>query len=317
MKMKNKALNTQLDAELSRIEWTQHDRHAVLNRITEGSVQPVMKKKMTRSLALALVLAILTTGALAAGLIFSPRADAGTAADRALEARYGITAEMQTWFSRDVAKQPDGSYVVTYTGVPGLDQVLGTYTVYVNGSNIDAVWSHYGADTAGGLTAAAWGVDQLTEMMAIKKENSNDANARIREAACAAGQSMSKPMVTPDPIAIATEEAFDVEQQALAKQSKLSTAEMQELACMAIRERWQLTDSQIAALEYNPDLSWFHKDDGVLCYDVTFMLVQMAPVDDNTVADYTTMDGQYTVIINTDTGVIDDVIYESALGGNG
>lgn len=56
---------------------------------------------------------------------------------------------------------------------------------------------------------------------------------------------------------------------------------------MAIRERWQLTDSQIAALEYNPDLSWFHKDDGVLYYDVTFMLVQMAPVDDNTVADYT------------------------------
>ena len=70
MKMKNKALNTQLDAELSRIEWTQHDRHAVLNRITEGSVQPGMKKKMTRSFAVALVLAVLTTGALAAGLIF-------------------------------------------------------------------------------------------------------------------------------------------------------------------------------------------------------------------------------------------------------
>ena len=29
------------------------------------------------------------------------------------------------------------------------------------------------------------------------------------------------------------------------------------------------------------------------------------------------MDGQYTVIINTDTSVIDDVIYESTLGGNG
>lgn len=34
------------------------------------------------------------------------------------------------------------------------------------------------------------------------------------------------------------------------------------------------------------------------------MLVQMAPVDDNTMADYAAMDGQYTVIINTDTGVI-------------
>lgn len=317
MKMKNKALNTQLDAELSRIEWTQHDRHAVLNRITEGSVQPVMKKKMSRSLALALVLAILTTGALAAGLIFSPKADAGTAADLALEARYGITAEMQTWFSRDVAKQPDGSYVVTYTGVPGLDQVLGTYTVRVNGHSIDAVWSHDGADTAGGLTAAAWGTDQLTEMITIRKEHSNDADASIKEAVRAVDQPMSMPMATPDPAAIMTEEAFDAEQQTLAKQSKLSIPEMQELAIMAIRERWQLTDDQITALEYNSDLSWFHKDDGVLYYDVTFMLVQMAPVDDNTVADYTAMDGQYTVIINTDTGVIDDVIYESALGGNG
>ncbi len=86
---------------------------------------------------------------------------------------------------------------------------------------------------------------------------------------------------------------------------------------MAICERWQLTDSQIAALEYNPDMSWFHKDDGVLYYNVGFMLVQMAPADDNSMADYSPMDGQYTVIINTDTGVIDDVLYESALGGHG
>ena len=55
---------------------------------------------------------------------------------------------------------------------------------------------------------------------------------------------------------------------------------------MAIRERWQLTDGQIAALEYNLDMSWFHKDEGVLYYDITFILVQMAPADDNTVADY-------------------------------
>ena len=167
------------------------------------------------------------------------------------------------------------------------------------------------------MTVAAWGADQLTEMIAIRKEHSNDADANIKEAAHVAGQSVPQPMVTPDPAVIMTEEAFDAEQQTLAMQSKLSIAEMRELAIMAIRERWQLTDSQIAALEYNPDMSWFHKDDGVLYYDVTFMLVQMAPADDNTAADYTAMDGQYTVIINTDTGVIDDVVYESALGGNG
>ena len=317
MKMKNKALNTQLDAELSRIEWTQHDRHAVLNRITEGSVQPVMKKKMTRSLALALVLAILTTGALAAGLIFSPKADAGTAADQALESRYGITAEMQTWFSRVVVRQPDGSYVVTYTGVPGLDQVLGTYTIRVNGNRIDTAWSHDGDDTTGGLTAPAWGVDQLTEMMAIKKEHWNDVDTSVYDAALAAGQSTPMPLATPDPATMMTEEELNAKQRALLKQSKLSISEMQEMAIMAMRERWQLTDSQIEKLEFNPDMTWFKKIDGVLYCSVCYQLTQLPFVDDFTLPEYTEMDGVYSVLINTETGEIDDAIYDSALGRNG
>ena len=64
MKMKND-LRSRLNAELSSVVWTEHDRLAVLRRIDEGGEQP-MKKKLSAGLAVVIALVILTVGAIAA-----------------------------------------------------------------------------------------------------------------------------------------------------------------------------------------------------------------------------------------------------------
>ena len=64
MKMKND-LRSRLNAELSSVVWTEHDRLAVLRRINEGGEQP-MKKKLSAGLAVVIALVILTVGAIAA-----------------------------------------------------------------------------------------------------------------------------------------------------------------------------------------------------------------------------------------------------------
>lgn len=107
-------------------------------------------------LVLAVALLLIAATALAVGLIFSPRYDASKLANEAMLNQYGISAKMMTVFHREATHNDDESITVSYASVEGVQQ-LGVYTVTVKDGKAEAVWSHDGEDTSGGLEAAAWG----------------------------------------------------------------------------------------------------------------------------------------------------------------
>ena len=164
MKTNKKTIRSAMDARLSFLDELPSCRAAVQYRIAQEE-EPVMKKKISLGLVFAIVLVLLTAAALAAGLLLSPRADAVRTADRALEEKYGITAEMQSFFAREQEELEDGSVRVTYTGAGSLEYPLGTYTAVVKDGKTEITWSHDGEDTSGGYAAEAWGLDQLKDMI--------------------------------------------------------------------------------------------------------------------------------------------------------
>ena len=126
MKTNKDSLRSAMDRRLSFLDELPSCRAGLYQRIAQEEA-PVMKKKLSVGLVFAIVLVLLTVAALAAGLLISPRVSASRTADIALKDQYGITEEMQTFFYREEEPLEDGSFRVTYTGVYGLDYVLGTY----------------------------------------------------------------------------------------------------------------------------------------------------------------------------------------------
>ena len=271
-----------------------------------------MKKKLT-AVVLAIALALLgAAGAYAAGLIFSPRAEAGLLASQALEARYGVTPEMLAYFHQETEKAPDGQTVVTFRGLEGLEAVLGVYTVTVEGKEAQAVWSLEGQDTSGGLDAPAWGREQLQEMMRLYQQKGD--TVEIFQKAQRAAQTQMSAQAE----AALSEEDFDRQQAAFAEKSRLTEQELVTLAREAAQLTYQLTPAQAEKLAYNPYLSAYTvTDEGALCYEVTLTLIQQPPADPEQRPEYTPGDGDYLVLVNTETGVIENIQYMANLLGNG
>ena len=135
MRIDEKKLRESMDRRLSGLDVSAARRSAVMQRIVEEE-QPVMKKKLSFAVVFALVLVSLAAIALAAGLIFSPRVDAVTLADRALEEKYGITLRMQSFFERNDETLEDGSVRVTYTAGENFRNVMGAYTVKIGRAHV-------------------------------------------------------------------------------------------------------------------------------------------------------------------------------------
>lgn len=290
----------------------------LLLSLIQKEEKPIMKKKMSAALVFALVLALLSVSAFAASLMFSPRADAGLRADKILEEKYGITREMQVFFHRSVNEYPDGSAVVTYTGNWDLAYVLGEYTVNLNGKEATAAWSHDGEDTSGGLDAEAWGVEQLNEMMRLYKET-HDMSAYYNKGAAIGLKhpAVEMPEITAPVASGTTEEEWKGAQAALMKRSKLPEGDMLLIARQAIEAAYQLSADQMEKLAHNPGLSWYFEKDGQVYYEACLVLIQQPSADPNVFPDYIQMDGEYSVLINTGTGVVEDIFYDAALAGNG
>ena len=292
-----------VDRRLSHITWTEAQGREVLRLISEEE-RPVKKMRLGVVVVVAVLCLSLAT-ALAAGLVFNPRVEAVRLAEQALEAKFGVTSEMLTHFSRSV-ETVDGGYKAVYTGAGALEGVLGAYTVEVKDGAAEATWSHDGADTSGGLDALAWGSEQLAEMLRLHKENRNGKVYYDKAKAL--------PQPTPE---VNAEKAVDAEQARMAEESKLSEVVMIDLAREAVRQVYGLSDAQMLQLVHEPVMSWYRMLDGALCYDVNLQLQQKQAADPSQMPEYTEMDGVYTVTVNTDTGAIESVLYESALGGNG
>ena len=317
--MKNEeTLKARMDRRLSFLDGLPSCRSAVMQRIAQEEA-PVMKKKISLGLVLALILVSLSVAGLAAAaLLFSPKADAARVADRALEERYGVTPEMQTFFVRSEEELPGGAVRVTYAGRDQLLEALGTYTARVKDGKAEISWSYDGKDTSGLYGADAWGAEQLKQMLADNQETGDMGLflPRALEIAQANGNPWQDAVSTEEE-AIAYIERLEAEKTAALAARKLPEDEMAELARQAVIEAYSLTAEQAAALEKyvqplaDEENAWYWMEDGKPCFEVQYFLSQGPD------GAFVEKDGAYGVLVNVETGVIERIVYESGLGGEG
>lgn len=310
--MNEQDFRRRLNAELSQITWTAEDERQVMRKIPrKGGIY--MKRKLSLALMLMLIVLALTVTAYAAGLIFSPRADAAALADRALEDKYGVDQTMMSFFSRKI-RETDGATVVTYSAFGPLAYPLGEYTVTVKNGTAEARWSHDGQDTSGGLDGDVWGLEQLREIVAISTEQ-HETKSYYDKAMEVNRRNGITQTLMPD----AEEDQPDREQEAAAVRArqKLTEEEMKALALQAVMSAYGLTEEQAAKFDRYDEGNWYHFLHGVPCYDVFFGLCQRPGDDPDVWPEWTEGDGQYWVSVNVETGVIEEILYDSGLNGNG
>lgn len=302
-----------------------------------------MKKKVSIGFVFAMVLALLSVAALAAGLL-SRRADAVRAADRALEENYGITAEMHTFFGREEEELPDGGVRVTYTGVRGMEYVLGTYTATVRDGKAEVAWSRDGQDISGGYAAKAWGAEQLKQM--LRDSCRADSKQAYIDRARAIALSRNALQEEEDEQPASGAETYDHEKREADKTAAMNARKIPEEQMIRtgmdfIISNYKLTGEQAGRLElytnsfgsnweeteagtdYTPEdcgNTWYEMVNGKPCFQVEFLLYQ--PVTDEMLQSgeepgREDMDGFYNVFVNVETGEIEEFEYNSALAGQG
>ena len=141
-----------------------HEFQELVDQNLSGLVCDERKcQKVLNAILVAAILCISVT-ALAAGLIFSPRYDAVRIANQTMEEKYGITADLLSLFYREVKENGDGTATVTFS-IPDTASFptdrIGEYSVTVSGNKGTASWSKDGMNTSGGLSAEAYGTEQL------------------------------------------------------------------------------------------------------------------------------------------------------------
>ena len=308
-----KRIENAVDTTLAALDPSARQCDLLIENMKEGK-KSIMGKKVSAMLVLAIVLMLLTATALAAGIIFAKRVPATEIADQALLKTYGITAQMQAMFTRKTAEGEGGTTVVTYEGREHLAYVLGKYTVIVDGQTVKSIsWSHDGEDTSGGLEASAWGKDQLDEILRIDPETGEQAQ-----------------LLTFDPYIdrINQEHGFDYQayweenedekydvvlegediEKAKERQA-FSAHDFVQIAKEAVGVRYHLTPQQISLMSINVDENWAYVLlDGTLCYCCQIFVGELSDEE-------TEQDGTYTVYLNLETGVVEDILFLSEHGG--
>lgn len=300
-------LQTAIDNRLSGL----YGDPRLAQRITATSKgePPEMKKRLSMSLALAIAAILVAVTALAAGLLFSPRYDASKLANEAMLNKYGITDKMMTVFFREVAQGTDGSLTVTYTPAEEVfhygENYLGIYTVNVNNGKAEAIWSHDGEDTSGGLDAKAWGAGQLEMMI-------TDYETVMRALLDRSGERPtqdSNPAATP-PVSMEEYEKLKAETRKMVEgAAKITFAQAKENAVLALASEHGLTNEQVKLLQIFDDEETYQLEGGKPTVSLFYHLTQGS--------EWREKDGIYVVEVNLETGEIENIIYDSALAGNG
>lgn len=299
-------LGNQLKDELSLIRWTQQNQEAVLMHVQEGE-QTMKKNKHSVAMILVAALLLVTVGAVAATLLFTPRYDAGKLADEALLDRYGITQKMMTVLHREITENEDGSATVVYEALePDVRQgknPIGCYTVAVDDGKATVSWSLDGQSTTGGLAAEAWGPEQLT----LYVEDYTNTRHFMKENDLLA-ESFEYAALPYDEW-LAAEEAQKAEVLAAAT---LSLEDARATAKSALVESHRMTEAQADLLviyEGEDDQTTYEMLNGRPVVKLFFHLSQGD--------EWTDKDGIYVVTVNVETGAVEEIFYDSGLAGNG
>lgn len=288
----------------------------VLNMAHEaqGTGGIVVNKKLSIGVIFVIVMILTTITAMAATILFAKRVPATAAADRAMLQTYGITAQMQSLFTRTSTEGDNGTTIVTYEGRESLAFVLGKYTVVVDGQTVSSIsWSRDGEDTSGGLEASAWGKEQLEEILRIDPATGRPADLRTfqpyidrinqqynfdYEEACEDSTNENYVVVL---------QGDDFQK---AKESQLfTTQEFVQIAKKAVCERYHLTAQQASLITIDVDEnSAYVMLDGTLCYRCWIFVGEFS-------SENTEQEGTYTVYVNLETGVVEDIMFLSEQGG--
>ena len=329
--MKNNEFQELVDQNLSGLVWDERKRQRVLHALSEEE-KPVKKFSTTFILIAAIV--CLSVTALAAGLIFSPKYDAVRVANQAMEDQYGITPDLLSLFWRDIKENEDGTTTVVYSTTKDVGPVskIGEYTVMVDGPKATVSWSNEGKDTSGGLSAEAYGPDQLHTIsydygnamqqlmeLGIIPSPNYSLNPRLAD-----GQIDDEEWTEEDQAEWeqALVEVEEDEKQRLAEiaeaesRGKITVEQAADVGKEAIIQEYTLTKDQADKLEYQPDMIYASYENDEPLINLCYCLWQKEGATfsgDN----FTEKDGQYWVTINLLTGVIEDLVYDSGLAGNG
>ena len=314
--MKDEQIRTQIhqavDAHAKHLRPDPFLAQRIMNQERTG--ETVVKKRLSVSLVLAIVLMLLMATALAAGIIFAKRVPATEIADQALLQTYGITARMQSLFIRTTAEGEDGTTIVTYEGREHLAYVLGKYTVIVDGQTVKSIcWSHDGEDTSGGLEASAWGKDQLDEILRIDPETGKQAQLltfnpyidRINQEHGFDYQAYWEENENEKYVVVL--EGEDIEK--AKERQAFSAHDFVQIAKEAVGVRYHLTSQQISLMSIDVDEnSAYVLLDGTLCYRCWIFVGELSDLEAE-------QDGTYTVYVNLETGVVEDIVFLSEHGG--
>lgn len=292
-----------VDRELSGLCWNERMRQKVLHSL--GEEEKPVKKKMTVGMAVALVLVLVGSLAVAAGMMFSPRYDTLKMADDALYEAYGISDDLLPFFGR-VLNEKDG--VVAYQGMQDLRSVIGDYTVTIENGKATAKWSLDGAE-------GAWNAEKLFEINEICKQQGGYAEvcamARADEEKhrlIVSEASDMQPPAEEDILAMMDKQEKESEMVKLA--AKLTASEMDQTGRAALKERFGLNDQQIAKLQLESDsCAWYIKNNQKL-FSLYYWLWQ----NEN---EWVEGNGIYIVDVNVETGVVEEIYYDNGLLGNG
>ena len=316
MKTSKDSLKAAMDRRLSFLDDTPSCRAAVQYRIAREE-EPVVKKKYSVAFVFAVAVVLLSVTAMAAGLLLSARVSAARVADQALENKYGITPQMQTFFAREEQEQADGTVYITYTGVGSLEAALGTYTAVVRDGHAEVSWSHDGADTAGGYGADAWGLSQLNQMIADSL-NEGDKLIYTERAKEIAEKHGPKADTASSPAVGNYLEQREAEKTAALKARKLPEEDMIGIGREFIVSTWQLNEEQISRMQLytlsflGSENQWYETVNGKPCFQVEYLLY---PEGENQTPGE--KDGYYIIYVNVETGAIEEYEYNSALAGLG
>ena len=292
-----------VDRELSGLYWNERMRQSTL-RCLEKEEKPV-KKKMTAAMALTLTLVLIGSLALAAGLMFSPHYDMLKMADDALLDAYGITDELLPFFMR---KADEATGTVTYVGMEDLRSVTGDYTVRFQDGSPVVSWSL--EDAAGG-----WNAEKLAEINQICKQQGGYAKAYAmaredeqRYQLAAPEKAEADPLTQEEMMALMQKQ--EKESQAVQQAAALTAEEMDRIGRAALKERFQLTEQQLSAMQLeNDSCAWYIRNERKL-FSLYYWLWQ----SEN---EWQEGNGVYIVDVNVETGAVEEIYYDNGLLGNG
>ena len=279
-----------------------------------------MRRIIKMMISLIAVISLIFSVAAAEDIVYSERCNKIKQAEKAIREKYWIVPDMYTFFVREVTETDDGRITVTLRGTDQFYWVLGTYTGSSDGKSTTASWSNEGKQTYGGFDAPAWDALQLHQMVELARKE-RDTGAFFHQAVAIAQRddpdyTEQRPQ---DPMLI-YEHGFELtvphpDHETIEAKSRFTKAELNDIAIAAITETYQLdadVATKICEIESEPDFRYEIKE-GQLIYHAWMGLQQSDEDYSDITIPKNEHDGQYLVLINAETGIVEDILYDALL----